>query len=111
MRYSWFILDARQRGPELLDQSRLVASKRRAARASAGEVAQVDNELPAEATIRGGRGLGEESGEQHHRDRYADENRKRRVEKCGRIISHDIVDVRCEGEIHDRQETERADLR
>src|SRR5712672_31211 len=111
MRNSWFILDARQRGPELLDQSRLVASKRRVARASAGEVAQVDNELPAEATSRGGGGLREESCEQHHRDRYADENRKRRVEKCGRIIGHDIVDVRCEGEIHSRQETERADLR
>src|SRR5712692_3211916 len=111
MRNSWFILDARKRGPELLKRSELVASKRRAARASAGEVAQVDEELPAEATTRGGRGLGKEGCKQHHCDRYAHEDSERRVEKRRGIIGHDVVDVRREGEVHGRQEAERADAR
>src|SRR3984893_14875526 len=111
MRELWCILDARKRGAELLEQGELVASKRTAARMSAGEVAQVDKELPAEATTGGGRSLWEESCKQHHRDRYAQENAKRRVKKRRGIIGHDIVDVRCEGEVHRRQEAERADLR
>src|SRR4051812_23987958 len=75
---------------------------------SAAEVAQVDRELPEETTTCVSRRLGEESREQHHRDRYSYEDGKRRVEKPHGIIGHDIVDVRCEGEVHGRQEAEGA---
>src|SRR5712664_3875908 len=111
MRDPWFIFDARKRSPELFKQGTLVTSKGRAARASAGEVAQVDRELPAEAITCISRGLGEESCKQHHRDRYAYEDGKRRVKKRHGIIGHDIVDIRCEDEVHGRQEAEGADLR
>src|SRR6266403_4916774 len=111
MRDLWFIFDARKRSPELFKQGPLVTSKGRAARVSACEVAQVDKELPAEATACISRGLGKKRCKQHHRDRYAYEDGKRRVKKRRGIIGHDIVDVRCEGEVHGRQEAERADLR
>jgi hypothetical protein len=55
MRELWFIFDPRQRGAELFEQGKLITSKSRAARASTGKVAQVHEELPAEATICGGR--------------------------------------------------------
>src|SRR5882672_5372904 len=93
MRDLWFIFNARKRGPELFEQGALVTSKSRGAKTSAG------------------RGLGEEGRKQHHRDRYSYEDGKRRVEKRRGIIGHDIVDVRREGEVHGRQEAERADLR
>src|SRR4051812_1790379 len=109
MRDFWFIFYARKRGPELLEQGELVTAKRRAARASAREVAQVDKELPAEAASCEGRRLGEEDRKQHHRDRYANENSKRRVKKRRGVIDHDVVDVRREGEVDGRQEAERAD--
>src|ERR1700756_5918660 len=109
MRDLLFIFDARKRSPELFKQGALVTSKGRAATASAGEIAQVDKELPVEATTCIGRGLGEESCKQHHRDCYAHEDGKRRVEKRHGIIGHHIGDVRCEGEVHDRQAAERAD--
>src|SRR4051812_46813226 len=86
----------------------MVASKRGAARASAGEVAEVDQELPAKATISVSRGLGEESCKQHQRHRYADENGKERIQKSSGVVRHNVVDVRCEGEIRGRQKAERA---
>src|SRR6266700_7248185 len=111
MRDLWFIFGARKRGPELFEQGALVTSKSGGPRLVAGKEAQVDTELPEEATTSVGRGLGEEGRKQHHRDRYAYEDGKRRVKKRHGIIGHDIVDVRCEGEVHGRQEAERADLR
>src|SRR5882724_11989345 len=81
MRELWFIFDARKRGPELFEQGELVTSKSGTARVSVGEVAHVDQELPAEATTCINRGLGEENCKQHHRDRYAYEDGKRRVKK------------------------------
>jgi hypothetical protein len=47
----------------------------------ADEVAQVDHELPAKAANCEGGGLGEERSKQHHRNRYAYENGKGRVQK------------------------------
>src|SRR5712691_13394310 len=85
--------------------------KSRIARASVGEITQVNKKLPAEATTCVSRRLGEEGCKQHHRDRYAYEDGKRRVKKRDGIIGHDIVDARCEGEVHGRQEAERADAR
>src|SRR5262249_57226165 len=111
MRDLWFALHARKRGSELFEQGSLVTSKSRAARASAAEVAQMDQELPAEATTREGRGLGKEDRKQHHRDCYPYQDGKRRVEKPRSIIGHHIADVRCEREIHGRQEAERSDAR
>src|SRR5437763_10727838 len=103
MRDLRFIFDARKRGAELFEQGALVTSKRRAARASAGEVAQMDQELSAKATISVGRGLGEESCKQHQRHRYADENSQGRVQKCDGVVRHDVVDIRCEGEVRSHQ--------
>src|SRR5260370_25340018 len=100
MRELRFIFDTRKRGPELFEQGELITSMRRAARASAREVAQVDKELPAEAMTCAGRGLGGEDCKQHDRDRYANEDSKRRVKKRRAVIGHDIVDVRREGEVH-----------
>jgi len=85
MRNSWFILDVRQRGPKLLNTVRTGSIEAQGRKAGTGEVAQVDNELPAKRTSRGGRGLRRKVANRHHRDRYADENSKRRVEKRGRI--------------------------
>src|SRR4029453_19319657 len=111
MRELWFIFDPGQRGAKLFEQGKQITSKSRTARASTGEVAQVYEELPAEATICVSAGLREENCKQHHRDRYSYENSKRRVKKrCG-IIGHYIVDFRCEGEIQGRKEAERADAR
>src|SRR4051812_12823640 len=107
MRELWCILDAHKRGRELLEQGELIASKRRAARASAGDVAQMHKELSVESASCEGRGLGKERRKQHHRNRYADEDSKRCIKKrCG-VIDHDIVDVRREGEVDGRQEAER----
>src|SRR2546430_2505583 len=82
-----------------------------AARARADEAAQVDKELHAEAPSCEGGSLGEERCKQHHGDCYAYEDGKRRVKKRDGIVGHDIVDARCEGEVHGRQHPERADLR
>src|SRR5438128_10518857 len=111
MRGLLVMLEGCKRGSELFERGALITSKGKAARASAAEVAQVDTELPEEATTSVGRGLGEEGRKQHHRDRYAYEDSKRRVKKRHGIIGHDIIDVRCEGEVHGRQEAEGADLR
>jgi len=89
-------MEARTRGP---------------AAGGAGKVTQVDHELPAEATNCEGGGLGEESCKQHHRNRYAYENGKGRVQKCNGVVGHGVVDVRCEGEVHGRQEAELTDAR
>jgi len=71
----------------------------------------VDHELPAKAANCEGGGLGKERSKQHHRNRYAYENGKGRVQKCNGVVGHDVVDVRREGEVHGGQEAERADLR
>src|SRR3977135_2846296 len=100
MRDLWFISDAPKRGPELFQQGALVTSKSGGPRLVAGELAQVDRELPEEATTSVGWGLGEEGRKQHDRDRDAYEDSKRRVQKHHGVISHDIVNARCEDEVH-----------
>src|SRR5262245_41745591 len=99
----WFLLDARERCPELLEQGATVTSKRRTTGVGAGEVTEVDNELPTEATSDGGRSLGEEGRKQHQSDDRTDEHGKRRVEKCRGIVGHHIVNVGYKGEVHGRQ--------
>src|SRR6266700_4576636 len=111
MRGRWFTFDARKRGPELFEQSTLITSNSRAARTSASEVAQVDQELPAEAATCVGWGLREKNCKQNNRDRNAYEDSKRRVKEPHSIVNHDIVDIRCEHEVHGRQEAKRADAR
>src|SRR5262249_35966109 len=106
MRELRLVFEARKRGPELFEQGEPIASKGLAASPSAGEITQVDAELPEEAATSGGRRLGEESRKKHHRDRYAYKDCKRGVEKRRGIIGHDIADVRSGREIHYSQDTE-----
>src|SRR5262249_50817215 len=111
MRDLWFALHARKRGSELFEQGSLVTSKSRAARASAAEVAQMDQELPADATTRQAVVLGKEARKPRHPYCFAYKAGNRRVEKPRSIIGHNIADVRSEREIHGRQEAGRSDAR
>src|SRR4029077_8684315 len=81
-----FILHSSKGLAELFAQGTLVAWKRGRAAGGADKVAQVDHELPAEATNCEGGGLGKERRKQHHRNRYAYENGQGRVQKCNGVV-------------------------